>query len=122
MNKWDSGSHPEFFEDYARKSESASSLDRMRNIRDMILRVFDGNQNTRKFDVADIGCNAGGQSLLWAGLGHRVHGLDINEPLLRLAQRRAAAAGYEIAYVLGSATDLPWKDNSMDVCVSPELL
>jgi 2-polyprenyl-6-hydroxyphenyl methylase/3-demethylubiquinone-9 3-methyltransferase len=48
--------------------------------------------------------------------------LDINQRLLNLAKNRAANAGYVIDFRLGSATDLPWPDDSMDVCVAPELL
>jgi 2-polyprenyl-6-hydroxyphenyl methylase/3-demethylubiquinone-9 3-methyltransferase len=73
-------------------------------------------------DVADIGCGAGTQSLLWAELDHRVHALDVNEPLLDLARERTKHAERSIDYRLGSATDLPWADQSMDVCLLVELL
>jgi 2-polyprenyl-6-hydroxyphenyl methylase/3-demethylubiquinone-9 3-methyltransferase len=51
-----------------------------------------------------------------------VHGLDINGDLLALAKQRAVNVGYTIDYRLGSATELPWPDESMDVCLAPELL
>ena len=75
-----------------------------------------------RLDVADIGCNAGTQSCIWAERGHVVHGLDINGALLAIARRRALEHGLEIDFREGSATALPWLDASMDVCLLPELL
>ena len=74
------------------------------------------------YSVADIGCGAGAQSILWAELGHKVHGLDVNAQWLDLARKRATGAGYDIEFVVGSVTSLPWPDCSMDVCVVVELL
>jgi 2-polyprenyl-6-hydroxyphenyl methylase/3-demethylubiquinone-9 3-methyltransferase len=73
-------------------------------------------------DVADIGCGAGTQCRLWAERGHRVFGLDVNEPLIRLAEKRAAEQGVNIKFEVGTATALPWADQTMDVCLVPELL
>ena len=73
-------------------------------------------------DVADIGCGAGTQSFLWAELGHNVHGLDVNQPLLEVARQRAGESRCSIDFQLGSATELPWADQSMDVCLLLELL
>src|SRR6185436_9781775 len=71
---------------------------------------------------ADIGCGAGTQSRLWAKRGHRVFGLDVNGPLIQLARERAREAGYNINFEVGTATALPWLDQSIDVCIMPELL
>jgi 2-polyprenyl-6-hydroxyphenyl methylase/3-demethylubiquinone-9 3-methyltransferase len=73
-------------------------------------------------EVADIGCGAGTQCRLWAELGHRVHGVDVNEPLIQLARQRAHEAGLEIRFDVGTATRLPYPDASMDVVLLPELL
>jgi ubiquinone/menaquinone biosynthesis C-methylase UbiE len=72
--------------------------------------------------VADVGCNAGTQSLLWAELGHRVHAVDVNQPLLELARERARNCGSEIELLLGSAVSLPFPDRSIDICLAVELL
>ena len=72
--------------------------------------------------VADIGCGAGTQSLLWAELGHSVFGLDVNAPLVEVAQRRAAERGLPVDFRVGTATALPLEDSSVDVCLLPELL
>ena len=119
---WDHGSHDEFYEYYAKESRSEHARERFRRIRDNILRVNPNRNGRRSYDVADIGCGAGTQSLLWAELGHRVHGLDVNEPLLNLARSRAREAGYDVEFTTGSAVSLPWPDESMDVCLAIELL
>ena len=120
---WDHGSDDRFYDYYAQASESAQALQRFQAIRDMVLRVARlRGLRTEALDVADIGCGAGTQSIIWAGLGHHVHGLDVNEPLLKLAADRAVKAGYSIDFQLGSATHLPWPDQSMDVCLLVELI
>jgi 2-polyprenyl-6-hydroxyphenyl methylase/3-demethylubiquinone-9 3-methyltransferase len=59
---------------------------------------------------------------LWAEAGHHVHALDVNQPLLDLGKQRAARSGHAIEFRLGSALELPWSDQSMDVCLVIELL
>jgi 2-polyprenyl-6-hydroxyphenyl methylase/3-demethylubiquinone-9 3-methyltransferase len=59
---------------------------------------------------------------MWARKGHRVHSLDVNQDFLALAGRRAEAEGLSLDLSLGSATELPWQDASMDVVLLPELL
>ena len=72
--------------------------------------------------VGDIGCGAATQCALWARDGHQVLGVDINERLIELGRRRAAATGLQMHLSTGSATALPWPDASIDVCLCPELL
>src|SRR5262245_52040135 len=107
----DHSSHTEFYDYYAKQSLTDAARERFRAIRDTVLRVSSPAGN-RVFDVADIGCGAGTQSLLWAELGHRVHGLDINQPLLELARQRANDARCSIEFKIGSAVSLPWPDAS----------
>jgi 2-polyprenyl-3-methyl-5-hydroxy-6-metoxy-1,4-benzoquinol methylase len=120
---WDHSSHANFYDYYASESVSEEALLRVRRVRDHILRVM-ANESplTGRLDVADIGCGAGTQSMVWAELGHRVHALDINEPLVNLGRKRAAEAGRTIDFRVGSAISLPWADESMDVCIGLELL
>lgn len=120
---WDHSSHAEFFAYYAEASQSEATVRRFRAIRDAILRVLAQRAPApRSLDVADIGCGAGTQSFLWAELGHRVCGLDVNEPLLELARKRAEGLGYAIDFRVGLATDPPFQDESMDVYLAIELL
>ncbi|MBA2689244.1 MAG: class I SAM-dependent methyltransferase, partial [Burkholderiales bacterium] len=118
--EWDNASHPDFFEYYAQESLSERTLQRYTNIRDTVLRVL-GNPRPG-LRVADIGCGAGTQCRLWVDRGHRVWGVDVNEPLIQLARERAKETGVDVSFDVGSATKLPWPDRSMDVCLMPELL
>ncbi len=119
---WDTSTHEEFFEYYAKESQSEATLDRFRRCRETVLRIAKQEGLTGSLSVADIGCGAGTQARLWAELGHRVSALDINEPLIQLARRRAAEAHLDIRFDVGSATSLPWRNATMDVCLLPELL
>ena len=112
-----------FYEYYAEQSLSPESIQRFESIQNIVTRTLtERSLGSRTLDVADIGCNAGTQCIMWARDGHNVHGVDINDLLLDQASVRANEAGLDIEYVLGSAEDLPWQDDSMDVCLAPELL
>lgn len=117
------GTHKEFLSYYAEQSRSIRQLERFRLIRDTVLRVKRASDKAdRTYEVLDVGCGAGTQCAVWCEAGHHVHGLDISEPLLKLASERAAAAGHSIDLRLGSAVKLPWPDESMDICLALELL
>lgn len=120
--KFDTGSDKRFVDDYARESISESHVHRFHAIRKTILRVLGGNRTHAALDVADIGCGAGTQCRIWAAAGDRVFGLDVNEALVRLGSARAAEAGLNITFKVGSATSIPWPAASVDVCIAPELL
>jgi len=116
-------SHEEFFKYYAEQSTTPQTVRRFAAIQDMVLRVARKHSAIRSvMEILDIGCGAGTQSMMWAREGHRVHSLDINRPLVDLGRKRALDAGLDIDFRLGTATDLPWDKESMDVCLVPELL
>lgn len=120
---WDHSSDERFTSYYEQESATDDTYGRCSRSRDALLRLLASTgYDTSSLEVLDIGCNAGTLSNAWAELGHRVHGIDINEPLLEIAKRRSAQAGFEVDYRLGSAVDLPWGDESMDVAVALELL
>jgi ubiquinone/menaquinone biosynthesis C-methylase UbiE len=108
---------------YARESLSDATAVRFRSTRDAIMRV------RRKLDlpcdrlsVADIGCGAGAQSMIWAADGHTVSGIDINDELVALGRARAVEAGVDLDLRVASAVALPWSNASMDVVLLPEVL
>jgi len=119
---WDHSTHEDFYDYYANESLSAATRQRFGRVKDMMIRVARDSSRAQRLNVADIGCGAGTQSVMWAADGHAVHGLDVNEPLIRLAQERARDAGLDVSFEVGSATSLPWNDATMDVCLLPELL
>lgn len=122
QNSWDHTTHPDFYDYYAGESLSVATVQRFGGIQASVLRVAAGAGLNGPLDVGDVGCGAGTQCRMWAKLGHRVSGVDVNEPLIHLAQQRASDAGLDIQFQVGSATALPWADQSMDVCLVPELL
>lgn len=123
MSAWDYSSHQRFVDYYAEASLSAVTRERFISVRECVLRIVHENSSApRVLRVADIGCGAGAQCLVWAELGHQLHGVDINRRLLELAKDRASHAGHAMDFQLGSATALPWPDASMDVCLLLELL
>jgi len=119
----DHGSDPHFQAYYEQASLSAATLQRFRTIRDKSLTLLAARgRKVDRLRVADIGCGAGTQSLLWAELGHAVSGLDVNAPLIDVARQRAAERALSIQFHVGTATALPLEDASVDVCLLPELL
>lgn len=117
---WDHSTHEAFFDYYAEESASPEAWIRFERIRDHILRFLPDGKT--RLDVADVGCGAGTHSRIWAERGHAVHALDVNAALVELGRKRADEAGYKIDFRVGSATQLPWPDASMDVCIALELL
>jgi len=74
--------------------------------------------------VVDFGCGSGANTALLAGRGAHVWGIDISKDLLRLADRRLAVSGRdgEATFIAGSAHDLPFPDNSIDVVFGMAIL
>ena len=119
---WDTGTHAAFYDYYRDQSLSPQTMERFERVRDLLLRLIGPDAAGRPLKVADIGCGAGSQAWLWAKLGHHVSGLDINQPLIELARSRAGGLAATAEFTVGSATALPWPNESMDVCLVPELL
>lgn len=120
---WEHGSHAEFVDYYRQASSTRDAVRRSEAIRDTVLRVLGraGGQAETVLDVADIGCGPGAQSAVWLERGHRVFGLDVSEAFITIARERLGTQP-GARFELGTATDLPWADRSMDVCLMPELL
>lgn len=119
---WDTGSHEDFFKYYEQQSLTPQTLERFRAACETLLRIYGPLPQDHKLDVLDIGCGAGTQSRFWTQYGHRYWGVDINEPLIQLARRRTAEQGIDARFDVGSATELPCADESVDICQMPELL
>lgn len=120
--QWDTGSHEDFYKYYEQQSLSPQTLERFRLTTEMLLRHLAQRLDGRALDVLDVGCGAGSQSRFWLERGHHYWGLDINEPLIQLARRRAQIEHLDASFDVGTATALPCADASMDVCLLPELL
>ena len=69
----DKSKQEKFFEYYASASESKETRQRFEATMTAVLGVIRHDDNEQEaFDVTDIGCGAGTQSLIWAVDGHRV--------------------------------------------------
>lgn len=121
---WDHSSDQNFVDYYEQQSLTPETVQRFTLVRDKALWLLDSlrHSDASGLQVADIGCNTGTQSQLWAKLGHQVFGLDINAQLVEIAKRRAEETSMDIHFDVGSATELPYTDASMDVVLLPELL
>lgn len=73
--------------------------------------------DVRGLRIVDFGCGSGANTVLLANRGAHVWGVDISEDLIRLAQRRMAVSGRAGAaqFVVASAHDLPFPDDSIDI-------
>jgi len=120
---FETSSSPEFVAYYARESRSGETRRRFEAIRDKLLKLMGTSRtDTNALAVLDVGCGAGTQCRLWAELGHKVFGIDVNEALIALARTRTAEFAHRIQFDVGTATSLPYADKCMDVCLLPELL
>jgi SAM-dependent methyltransferase len=72
--------------------------------------------------IADIGCGTGSLSLLLAGVGHRICGLDISPKMVDLAREKAKSAGHEADFSVGDASNPPWPKGSFDVVLTRHVL
>lgn len=121
--QWDHGNRQAFLEYYREASVTQRAVQRSEGIKTSVLAVRRSHHGAEDaaLDIADIGCGPGAQSAVWLAAGHHVHGLDVSEPFVEIARERLGnQPGAE--FRVGSATDLPWADGSMDVCLLPELL
>ena len=57
--------------------------------------------------VLDVGAGTGALTLLAAELGYRVTALDLSPSMLAHAERKAAEAGLEVGFVVGSGSEPP---------------
>jgi SAM-dependent methyltransferase len=73
--------------------------------------------DVRGLRIVDFGCGSGANAVQLANRGAQVWGVDISEDLIRIAQRRMAVSGRPggAQFIVGSAHDLPFPDNSIDI-------
>lgn len=71
-------------------------------------------------DVLEVGCGGGSLCLRLKQLrpGLRVTGLDRDEGHIRFAREKAAETGLDCGFVVGDAMELPFRDESFDLCFS----
>lgn len=73
-------------------------------------------------DVVDLGCGTGTLSVLLAGAGHRVVGVDLSIEMVARARAKADAAGVAASFHHGDAAAPPVPPRSADVVLVRHLL
>lgn len=73
-------------------------------------------------DVLDIGCGTGSLSVVMAGLGHRVTGIDFSPAMIERAEFKAAAAGLAVNFQVMDAAGPQFPPNSFDVLLCRHVL
>jgi ubiquinone/menaquinone biosynthesis C-methylase UbiE len=66
--------------------------------------------------VLDAGCGPGTYGIILAQHGYRVIGVDISTSAVRVAGERAGEKRIDFSGVVGDLEELPFEDNSFDIC------
>jgi 2-polyprenyl-3-methyl-5-hydroxy-6-metoxy-1,4-benzoquinol methylase len=72
--------------------------------------------------ILDAGCGTGSLSIVLAGLGHAVTGIDLSPAMISLARAKAAAGGHSIAFQVMDAAQPQLAQGQFDVIVCRHLL
>ena len=63
----------------------------------------------------DLSCGTGHYALALAGRGFRVVGLDVSEPMLRVARAKSAQARLDVSWLRADASALPFRGAAFDL-------
>lgn len=72
--------------------------------------------------ILDIGCGTGSLSVILAGLGHKVTGVDLSPAMLALAKTKAAAQGLFIEFEVMDAAFPQFPQQQFDMLICRHLL
>jgi len=72
--------------------------------------------------VLDIGCGTGSLSVVLAGLGHAVTGIDLSPTMIALAEAKAEAHGHQVDFQVMDAAFPKFALRQFDVILSRHLL
>jgi 2-polyprenyl-3-methyl-5-hydroxy-6-metoxy-1,4-benzoquinol methylase len=75
-----------------------------------------------KIAILDVGCGTGSLSVVLAGLGHSVTGIDVSPAMITRAQAKANTLGYSIEVHVMDAAAPQFAPRSFDVIVCRHLL
>lgn len=74
--------------------------------------------------ILDLGCGSGKNSILLVNRGATVYGLDISDSLIQIARKRLEANSIDekVNFVVGSAHEIPFSDESVDIVFGMAIL
>jgi 2-polyprenyl-3-methyl-5-hydroxy-6-metoxy-1,4-benzoquinol methylase len=72
--------------------------------------------------ILDIGCGTGSLSILLAGLGHQVTGIDLSPAMISQAKRKALQAGVQICFTVMDAANPTLPNQTYDGILCRHLL
>jgi 2-polyprenyl-3-methyl-5-hydroxy-6-metoxy-1,4-benzoquinol methylase len=75
-----------------------------------------------KATILDIGCGTGSLSIVLAGFGHKVTGIDLSPAMISIAQNKATKLGFEIEFHVKDAASLQLLHEQFDAIVCRHLL
>jgi ubiquinone/menaquinone biosynthesis C-methylase UbiE len=86
----------------------------LREIHKKLIKLADLRPNEK---ILDLACGTGNLDIHITKLSGEcsIYGLDIGSRMLEIARKRAKWEKFAIDYLLGSSTDLPYRDNEFDV-------
>jgi len=110
----------DYAETYARRHKKMSEMFGQEYAMKLSSRGF------QKGRIIDIGCGFGATNLVLAKrlVDSEIVGIDLSEPLLRLARRAAEAAnvGERVRYEKADVHQIPYEDNSFDVVINVNMV
>jgi ubiquinone/menaquinone biosynthesis C-methylase UbiE len=68
--------------------------------------------------ILDLACGTGSVAEILAGMGYEIVGVDISEPMIAEARRKAESDGLPIAYYVQDAAALDLPGPRFDLCIS----
>ncbi len=72
--------------------------------------------------ILDVGCGTGSLSVVLAGLGYQVTGIDLSPAMISLAEVKATALGHSIAFCVMDAGAPRFPSQQFDVIICRHLL
>ncbi len=72
--------------------------------------------------IADLGCGTGSVSILLAGAGHHVTGLDFSGEMIKRAEAKTTAVDPRPTFLVADAADPPLDEGEFDVVLSRHVL
>lgn len=118
-NFWDGQSQDSRYQSYEKKVYSAF---RVPEYIEMIRLVNTKYPLRNHSSIVDIGCSAGVSTITLATLDFQVTGIDISEGLIAQARELAIQENNSASFLTGDAANLPFENESVDVCFMVGLL